>query len=205
MVNALDAMIDQALAALKAEQEPVPEPTEEEIAAAGRGALEAGWLPHDRQAFHQLCTYLAGPQRLGLLLTGSPGVGKTWWMEHVQRLTPVRARDIVAAYRTAQNYDAAFWHAAFRTWDCEQRDGALIDDLGEEPLCMLYGQQEEVLSNVIATRYTAWKKTGARLFLTTNLTASELDRRYGRRVLDRLREMCLPVEITGGSNRRRRA
>lgn len=180
-----------------------PRPTEEAIAAAAGEAVGKGWVPHDREAFSALCAYMAGARKTGLLLTGAPGVGKTFWLESVMGVRAVRSRVIISEFREAQDYTSKFWHRTFRAMDSEQSDGWAIDDLGEEPVCMIYGQKEEVMANVIAVRYEAWKRDGARTYVTTNLSALEIDRRYGRRILDRLREMCLPIEIKGHSNRAR--
>ena len=199
----LEQLVENALANAEAARRPTRAPTEEDLGAAAVRILNRGWLPVDRDAFRQLCAYMAGPRRLGLLLTGAPGLGKTFFMERVLGLRPVRARDVVAAYTQAQGYNAAFWYDVFGAWDSEQCDRAVVDDLGEEPECVLYGQREEVLANVICTRYVAWQRSGARLFVTTNLSARDLDQRYGTRVLDRLREMCFPVVLSGKSNRRR--
>ena len=41
-----------------------------------------------------------------------------------------------------------------------------------------------------------------RLFITTNLTGEQLLDRYGGRVVDRLKQMCVPVRMTGNSKRK---
>lgn len=203
-VTTLNALLCNALAAIEAEAQPPEEPTEAQIVAAGQAMLEAGWRPTDLAAAQALARYLAGPRRHGLMLHGSPGVGKTYFIEEVLLCRAVRARDIVTAYTESQGYTAAFWRRIFgRGWDCEQPDEVVIDDLGEEPECVLWGQREEVLSNVVCERYVAWKRSGVRTYVTTNMASADLDRRYGRRVLDRLMEMCVPVRIQGGSQRPR--
>ena len=198
----LEQLVENALANAEAARRPTRAPTEEDLGAAAVRILNRGWLPVDRDAFRQLCAYMAGPRRLGLLLTGAPGLGKTFFMERVLGLRPVRARDVVAAYTQAQGYNAAFWYDVFGAWDSEQCDRAVVDDLGEEPECVLYGQREEVLANVSA-RYVARRALALACSSPFNLSARDLDQRYGTRVLDRLREMCFPVVLSGKSNRRR--
>lgn len=203
-VMTLNELIDNALAALETEAQPRQvEPTEAQIVAAAAAMLEAGWRPTDRAAARELSMYLAGPRRHGLMLYGSPGVGKTYFVEAVLQRRAVRARDIVTAYTDEQGYTAAFWHRIFGGWDCEQPDEVVIDDLGEEPECVLYGQREEVLANVVCERYVAWKRSGVRTYVTTNMASADLDKRYGRRVLDRLTEICVVIRIQGGSLRPR--
>ena len=46
-------------------------------------------------------------------------------------------------------------------------------------------------------------KGKGRLMVTTNLNSSQINERYGGRVLDRLLEMCVVYKMSGNSKRER--
>lgn len=188
---------------------PAPwQPTDEQAVGAAAAMAKTGYLPYDREAYEALARWLAtleaGHQRQGLLLTGRAGCGKTMFVKAVVRPSRLlSAAEIVNAYRDRQGLDSSFWYAVARVYDGEVDAATTIavDDLGQEPLCMLYGQRVEVLDDVLCAVYRAWQKSGTLLVATSNLTIQELDKRYGRRITDRLREMCQAIEIKGGSRR----
>jgi DNA replication protein DnaC len=109
----------------------------------------------------------------------------------------------VDAYRETQRYDTTFWYRTIGATDSETycQTRVIIDDLGKEPTCVLYGQTEEVLDRVMCQRYDDWCRTGAKTHATSNLSPLELDRRYGRRITDRLRDLCVWVELKIPSQR----
>ena len=75
-----------------------------------------------------------------------------------------------------------------------------LDDLGAEQAANEYGVRIERASDFIV----AWhelRAAGVRLVVTTNLTTSELDARYGGRVFSRLKDLCIPLRLTGTDKR----
>ena len=65
-----------------------------------------------------------------------------------------------------------------------------FDDIGMEPDAKRYGNDCNVMSEVLLDRYDQFVRRGMTTHLTTNLNASALEELYGDRVRSRLREMC---------------
>jgi len=206
-MDRIDVLMDAALQALGTEAAPPDKPSEEAVAKQATHMLDCGYQPYDRVAFRALATYLSGEYNRkggrGLLLTGEAGTGKTHFLTAVLRCQPLlTAAEIVNEYRDMQSYSTAFWFRVAGCYDSEI-DHLAIDDLGQEPLCVRFGQKEEVMGEVVCRAYTAWKARGARVWVTTNLDYWQLEARYGRRLTDRLAEMTCVVQFTGKSNRGR--
>ena len=74
----------------------------------------------------------------------------------------------------------------------------IIDDLGNETTEMMnYGNIATPIVDMIEYRYDNKLFT----FITTNLTADQIEEKYGKRIRDRLREMVVTITIEGGSYR----
>lgn len=202
--RAIDAAMKE-LSAMKPENAE-PDPTPEQIAPHAADMVRAGYMPHDRQAFDTLAKWFAGSRKRGLLLLGKAGTGKTFFFETFSCTENiVSASRFVDSYRRFQNYNDGFWFDSFKVRDSHtgERHSAVIDDLGKEPKCVLFGQVEEVLDRVICQRYEDWRRCKCLTHFTANLGITELDQRYGRRITDRLREMCTLVTFSGQSQRGR--
>lgn len=66
--------------------------------------------------------------------------------------------------------------------------GLAVDDLGTESIAKYWGNERNVLEEVISNRYENYLLKG-KTHLTTNLSAEEIEDFYGRRVRSRFREM----------------
>lgn len=76
------------------------------------------------------------------------------------------------------------------------------DDLGVEPKSANhFGNSRNVMADIILKRYDLFMKYGMRTFISTNLTPSQIENLYGKRVRSRLREMCNQI-FYGGEDRR---
>jgi hypothetical protein len=64
-----------------------------------------------------------------------------------------------------------------------------FDDLGVESSLKYYGNECNVMAEVLLTRYDLFVAQNLITHLTTNLSASEIEEAYGNRVRSRLREM----------------
>ena len=74
----------------------------------------------------------------------------------------------------------------------------VLDDLGAEKPENDYGVRFERAGEFIANYHTRGK---GRLIISTNLTTAEIDSRYGGRVLSRLKDLCVPLRLTGRDKR----
>jgi len=144
---------------------------------------------------------------VGLLIHGDPGLGKTYAAfavanELIQRhqavVIAVNAIGLLSRIReTYSRYGQEAEIDIIRT--LENASLLIIDDLGAEQktdwaAAMLY--------QIIDSRY----RGGKPLFITTNLTLDQLQEKLTtadgvNRTYDRIVEVCLPVKITGSSNR----
>lgn len=176
--------------------------------------------PRDRQRWNQaevlgqLRELVARfqPGDRGVLLSGSPGVGKTHLLTAVGRqLTLGRHLDVL--YCDVQGLVARIREADFKLaglGEYRKCQVLLVDELGRAALAE---REREAIESLVADRYSARKST----FVATNLTLSPgpvntsrdavqartLEEALGPRLSSRLREMCLCLELRGPDWRRR--
>ena len=73
----------------------------------------------------------------------------------------------------------------------------VIDELGVETLINDYGERYEGFNRII----NAAERYFRPMFVSTNLSKSDMLNRYGERTLDRLQHLCRIVEFRGESLR----
>jgi DNA replication protein DnaC len=127
------------------------------------------------------------PRSGNLLLSGQPGLGKTFLSACIARVVSESGFSVV--YDTAAHIFAQFETAKFhRTGEedaaqdvsrCMNCDLLIVDDLGTEMTTSLV---TSALYEVVNTRLMTQKKT----IISTNLSPEELGRRYGGQILSRL-------------------
>lgn len=141
---------------------------------------------------------------LGLLILGPVGVGKTCAAQALRpshRLVSLgdsMPEDFVAPMRERKDWDA--WGP-----DGEYVRGRLIlDDAGREPVLNNYGVKTERFAEYLEWAYDRRERWCNGLpVITSNLTFSELAKRYGARIDSRLEELCVSVRMRGADKRRR--
>jgi len=134
----------------------------------------------------------------GILLTGPVGCGKTSLMTLLRfMLAPKEqyiiksARDITLEFiQDGYSVINKYSKAAF-----QQKGGELtakaycFDDLGVESNIKYYGNETNVMAEILLSRYDMFISRHMLTHATTNLSASEIESCYGNRVRSRLREM----------------
>lgn len=132
----------------------------------------------------------------GILLSGPIGCGKTTLFKLMKKLPVDRknflmtsTRQIVSefmqsGYEILENYSRGNLYN-----DNRIPKNYCFDDLGTETTSKYFGNDCNVMAEILLTRYDLYKEKGIITHLTTNLTASEIETIYGNRLRSRMREM----------------
>lgn len=149
--------------------------------------------------------------RKGILLSGSIGCGKTTLMK-IMRQMPfkrrnyniISSREIVSefmlnGYEVLETYSRGILrdHQRIPRNFC-------FDDLGAETTSKYFGNECNVMAEILLTRYDLYKDQGIITHATTNLTADELEAAYGNRLRSRMREMFNLFGYGGTSDDKRK-
>ncbi len=159
----------------------------------------------DKDLIYKLCIFMIRDKvqcqkhnldiNKGILLTGPVGVGKTSLMQIIPEIcfnlphyTLVPTRDIAFEYNT---------HGSKTITKYGNQSTFCFDDLGIEPIGRHYGKDANTMTEIILSRhklfvdnwhlpqYFYWYMS----HFTTNLNATEIEQRYGKRTRSKLREM----------------
>lgn len=147
----------------------------------------AQWQPE----YEDITKWLSQNNGRGLLCLGNCGRGKTLICgKIIPLLLHHYHRKIVSCY------DAQRMNAELDT--VKQKHIIYIDDIGTENLSVKYGEKRLAFPEMVDEA----EKKGKLLMITTNLSLSELQAKYGERTVDRLRAITVPVLFKGESLRR---
>ncbi|MCC6182612.1 MAG: AAA family ATPase [Bacteroidia bacterium] len=130
----------------------------------------------------------------GILLTGPVGCGKTTLMSLMRFFQQPQERFILKSCRDVSfefiqhGYETIHKYSrnSFRSHEPQT---LCFDDLGTENNLKYFGNECNVMAEIILSRYDLFVSRKLLTHLTTNLSASEIEEQYGNRVRSRLREM----------------
>jgi DNA replication protein DnaC len=130
----------------------------------------------------------------GILLSGPVGCGKTTLMQLMKLLTPMEhkfnikpCRDISFEF-IQEGYEIIHKYSKGKLYLSDPKT-ICFDDLGTENNLKYFGNECNVMAEIILSRYDIFVSKKIKTHITTNLSASEVETAYGNRVRSRLRNM----------------
>lgn len=130
----------------------------------------------------------------GILLTGPIGSGKTSLMMLMRYFTSHENKFLFKSCRQISFEFAEHGHEIIHHYSTNKLYGYefkiyCFDDLGVENNLKHYGNECNVMAEILLSRYDLFISHKLLTHLTTNLSASEMEVNYGNRVRSRMREM----------------
>ncbi|WP_196831061.1 ATPase [Flavobacterium sp. CG_9.1] len=130
----------------------------------------------------------------GIMLSGPVGCGKTSLMNIMKYLTPIEhkfhvkpCRDISFEF-IQEGYEIIHKYSKGKLYVSEPKT-ICFDDLGTENNLKYFGNECNVMAEILLSRYDLFTSKKLQTHITTNLSASEIETHYGNRVRSRLRQM----------------
>jgi DNA replication protein DnaC len=170
-------------------------------------------FPIDKKREHEyyvivtrLCCYFANDRRFetselkldkGIILFGGVGVGKTTLLEMFRRNQAFSYR--IVSCREVESQFGQLGNEAIDTYSQnvpieppnqygQNEIGYCFDDLGtENSVTKHFGNSKTVMADILLNRYDLGIDARA-THITTNLSVDEIEKYYGTRVIDRIRE-----------------
>jgi DNA replication protein DnaC len=130
----------------------------------------------------------------GILLSGPVGCGKTSQMNLMKYLTPTEHKFFVKPCRDISfefiqdGYQIIHKYSKGKLYESEPKT-ICFDDLGTENNLKYYGNECNVMAEILLSRYDIFTAKKIQTHITTNLSASEIETQYGNRIRSRMREM----------------
>ena len=130
----------------------------------------------------------------GILLTGPIGCGKTSLMNLMKSFTATENKFFVKPCRDISfefiqdGYQIIHKYSKGKLYESEPKT-ICFDDLGTENNLKYFGNECNVMAEILLSRYDLFISKKLLTHITTNLSATEIEKQYGNRVRSRLREM----------------
>lgn len=135
----------------------------------------------------------AGSENKSIFIHGNTGVGKTYFCHAVANGKKEKVENFVSMLYEFRDYIQRGCFSERVDSLCD-KEYLIIDDIGSEKTSDFV---IEFIYTIVNRRYENLKKT----ILTTNLTFKDFGDRYGDRILSRIAEMCVLVELSGNDKR----
>ena len=142
----------------------------------------------------QACFQLGISLQKGILMSGPVGCGKTSMMNLMKFLTPTEYKFIVKPCRDISfefikdGYEVIHRYSRGKLEQLDPKTYC-FDDLGLENNLKYYGNECNVMAEILLSRYDLYISRHIQTHITTNLSASEIEGQYGNRVRSRMREL----------------
>lgn len=131
--------------------------------------------------------------RKGILLSGPVGCGKTSLMNIVRHIQQPEERFIMKSCRDVSFEFIQEGYSVIHKYSKQSFKSDIprtycFDDLGTENSLKYFGNECNVLAEILLSRYDLFVSRHMLTHLTTNLNSSEIEEIYGTRIRSRLRE-----------------
>jgi DNA replication protein DnaC len=144
----------------------------------------------------------------GVLLSGPIGCGKTSIMNIMKYLTPTEHKFFVKPCRDISfefiqdGYQIIHKYSKGKLYESEPKI-ICFDDLGTENNLKYYGNECNIMAEILLSRYDIFIAKRIPTHITTNLSASEIETHYGKRVRSRMRELFNLIAYDNNTNDKR--
>ena len=129
------------------------------------------------------------------MLSGPIGCGKTTLLELMKLIAVPEKKFLLTTSRDVSfeflqdGYEVIQRYSKGIPGSYTRRNMA-FDDLGTEQTLKYFGNNCNIMAEILLSRYDLFIHNGLLTHITTNLSATELEEYYGNRVRSRLRKMC---------------
>ncbi len=145
----------------------------------------------------------------GILLSGPIGCGKSSLMFLTRYFQAPESRFIIRPCREVgfefirEGYETIhkYTHRSFKNHEPQTY---CFDDLGSENNLKYFGNECNVMAEVLLSRYDLYISRKLITHLTTNLSASEMENMYGNRIRSRMREQFNLIAFSNNSMDKRK-
>ena len=158
---------------------------EELFLATDKTVKEFKYLPE----YENIIQWMMDSKGTGLAMVGTCGRGKTAILTGVIPVLFMMKNKVIRPYQAFDIPDKI--NEIIRQWVF------VIDEVGTENQCNEWGEKYEGFNRITDNAEAKMKM----LFFTTNLTAQQMQERYGLRTWDRIRRLCRVVSFEGSSLR----
>ena len=162
--------------------------------------------PATTDHINKAALWLTGGTKVGLLLAGNCGNGKTTLTKAIKRMIDTLYYSSLSTARKTINYVSATELAGMARDDSSnferlrKSEMLAIDDVGVEPASVkVYGNEISPFVELMYERYDKQLMT----LVSTNLHMEDFQKRYGERIADRFREIFGVISFRNESYRRR--
>ena len=142
----------------------------------------------------QTCDQLKIDTQKGILLSGPIGCGKTTLMNLMKHMAATNQKFFVKSCRDISfefiqdGYQVIHNYSKGRLYESNPKT-ICFDDLGTESNLKYYGNECNVMAEILLSRYDLFIAKNTKTHITTNLSATEIETNYGNRVRSRMRQM----------------
>lgn len=156
-----------------------------------------------------MCNELNINLQKGILLSGPIGCGKTSLMNLMRFIAQSDAKFMFKSCRDISfefiqdGYEVIHRYSKGKLNEANYRNYC-FDDIGTENNLKYFGNECNVMAEILLSRYDLFVSRKVQTHITTNLSASEIEKHYGNRVRSRLRELCNLIAFDNSASDKRR-